>query len=195
VTSVFYLFRDAPQRRAALQLEPGSAARYALHGMDQLAERGYAVGHNLERPQSTAWARPAGAALKRGLESAGGYGGDFATVLSSLRPINRADVVFSTVDTVGIPLMLLARARAVRTPFVYAAIGLPDDEILAVIAYLQTLGGKTTVTMQTKLPYQAGGAAEAADAGVPSPASANAAAAASADPMKGGTAPVPGPGQ
>ena len=36
-------------------------------------------------------------------------------------------------------------------------IGLTDDEILAVIAYLQTLGGKTTVTMQTKLPWQAGG--------------------------------------
>ena len=50
VTSVFYLFRDAPQRRAALELEPGSAARYALYGMDQLAERGYAVRHNLERP-------------------------------------------------------------------------------------------------------------------------------------------------
>ena len=30
VTSVFYLFRDSPQRRAALALEPGSAARYAL---------------------------------------------------------------------------------------------------------------------------------------------------------------------
>lgn len=38
-------------------------------------------------------------------------------------------------------------------------IGLTDDEILAVIAYLQTLGGKTTVTMQTKLPWQAGGTA------------------------------------
>ena len=68
----------------------------------------------------------AGAALKRGLEGAGGYGGDFATVLSSLRQLNRADVVLSTVDTVGIPLMLLARARVVRPPFVYAAIGLPE---------------------------------------------------------------------
>jgi glycosyltransferase involved in cell wall biosynthesis len=126
VTSLYYLFRDAPQRRAALELEPGSAARYVLHGLDQLAERGYAVRHNLERPQSARWARPAGAALKRGLEGAGGYGGDFATVLASLRPLNRADVVFSTVDTVGIPLMLLARARAVRTPFVYVAIGLPE---------------------------------------------------------------------
>ncbi len=36
-------------------------------------------------------------------------------------------------------------------------IGLTDDEILAVIAYLQSLGGTTTVTMQTKLPWQAGG--------------------------------------
>jgi len=36
-------------------------------------------------------------------------------------------------------------------------IGLTDDEILAVIAYLQSLGGTTTVTMQTKLPYQTGG--------------------------------------
>ena len=48
-----------------------------------------------------AWARTTGAALKRGLEGAGGYGGDFATVLSSLGRLNRADVVFSTVDTVG----------------------------------------------------------------------------------------------
>lgn len=41
-------------------------------------------------------------------------------------------------------------------------IGLTDDEILAVIAYLQSLGGTTTVTMQTKLPWQAGGGGDAA---------------------------------
>jgi mono/diheme cytochrome c family protein len=40
-------------------------------------------------------------------------------------------------------------------------IGLTDDEILAVIAYLQSLGGTTTVTMQTKLAGQTGGAAGA----------------------------------
>ena len=49
-------------------------------------------------------------------------------------------------------------------------IGLTDDEILAVIAYLQTLGGKTTVTMQTKLPYQAGGNGEPAAGSVEPPA-------------------------
>jgi glycosyltransferase involved in cell wall biosynthesis len=40
--------------------------------------------------------------------------------------MRRADVIFSTVDTVGIPLVLMARARLVGTPFVYAAIGLPE---------------------------------------------------------------------
>jgi len=38
-------------------------------------------------------------------------------------------------------------------------IGLTDDEIRAVIAYLQSLGGTPTVTMQTAIPYAAGGAA------------------------------------
>lgn len=126
MTSVFYLFREAPHRRAALALEPGGAARYSLYGMDQLAERGYVVEHNLERPPPSRSARATGAAIKRALERAGGYGGDFATVISSLRRLNRADVVFSTVDTVGIPLMLLARCRLVRRPFVYTAIGLPE---------------------------------------------------------------------
>jgi hypothetical protein len=36
-------------------------------------------------------------------------------------------------------------------------IGLTDDEIRAVIAYLQSLGGTTTVTMETPLPGQASG--------------------------------------
>jgi glycosyltransferase involved in cell wall biosynthesis len=126
VTSVFYLFRDSPQRRAALALPPGSPARYALYGMDELAERDWAVRHNLDSGAPGSVARASGAAMKRGVEAAGGYGGDFATVLSSLRDANRADVVLSTVDTVGIPLMLLARAHAVRTPFVYVAIGLPE---------------------------------------------------------------------
>jgi hypothetical protein len=41
-------------------------------------------------------------------------------------------------------------------------IGLTDDEILCVIAYLQTLGGTPTVTMQTKHHYNGGAAAPAA---------------------------------
>ena len=153
MTSVFYLFRDAPHRRAALELEPGSPARYALYGMDQLAGRGYAVRHNLERPAPAPWTRPAGAVLKRGLEAAGGYGGDFAGVLSSRRTLNRADVVFSTVDTVGIPLMLLARARLVRRPFVYAAIGLPERLVHLRSARMQRLYARALGSASAVVAY------------------------------------------
>jgi glycosyltransferase involved in cell wall biosynthesis len=55
----------------------------------------------------------------------GGYGGDFATVLASRGAANAADVVLSTVDTVGIPAVLLRRAGLLRRPLVYVSIGLP----------------------------------------------------------------------
>lgn len=127
MTAVFFTFRDFPQRRRALAATPGSAERYVLSGLDELAARGLSVGHNLERTSAPPrWARTAGDAVKWGLERAGGYGGDFATVLASLRRANRADVVLSTVDTVGIPLMLLARAGRLQAPLVYVAIGLPE---------------------------------------------------------------------
>ena len=126
MASVFLSFRDAPQRRRALRAEPGSAERYVLFGLDQLAERGWSTRHNLEQPAPARWARLAGAGVKQGVERTGGYGGDFATVFASLRDANRADVVFSTVDTVGIPLMLLKHRGVLRPPLVYAAIGLPE---------------------------------------------------------------------
>jgi glycosyltransferase involved in cell wall biosynthesis len=127
VRSVFLTFRDSSQRRRALSAEPGAAERYQLFGLDQLASRGVATRHNLERAgRPPEWARAVGGGLKRVLEAAGGYGGDFATVLASLRVANRADVVLSTVDTVGIPLMLLKRFGRVRPPLVYVAIGLPE---------------------------------------------------------------------
>ena len=43
-------------------------------------------------------------------------------------------------------------------------IGLTDQEILCVIAYLQTLGGTPTVTLQTKHHYNGGAAAPGAAA-------------------------------
>ena len=127
MTTVFYAFRDAPARRRALQAAPGAAERYVLYGLDQLRERGFTVRHNLEHTgRPPRWATLGGGALKVALERAGGYGGDFATVLRSLRAANRADVVLSTVDTVGIPLVLLKLAGRIRPPLVYVAIGLPE---------------------------------------------------------------------
>src|SRR5262245_16421539 len=68
-------------------------------------------------------------------------------------------------------------------------IGLTDQEILCVIAYLQTLGGKPTVTLQTSHHYYTpAGAAPAAPGAAPAPASAAAPGGAPA-PV---TAPAPG---
>lgn len=65
-------------------------------------------------------------------------------------------------------------------------IALTDDEILAVIAYLQSLGGTTTVTMATKLPWQAGGGGGAVGA-TAAPAGGEAAAAAASGEAAGTT--------
>jgi glycosyltransferase involved in cell wall biosynthesis len=123
---VFFAFRDAPERHAALARPKGSIERYRLFGLDEIAVHGAHVRHNLER-RPPSWARTADKAINAPLYRAGGYGGDFASILPSLRTINAADVVFSTVDTVGLPLVLLKRAGLIRRPeIVYTAIGLPE---------------------------------------------------------------------
>lgn len=123
-SSVFYAFRDAPERRAALKAEQGSPERYRLFGLDEITARGVRVSHNLDREEPPLWARAVSRGVNVPLYRAGGYGGDFASILASLRQVNAADVVFSTVDTVGIPLLLLRRAGLVRRPLVYVSIGL-----------------------------------------------------------------------
>ena len=49
-------------------------------------------------------------------------------------------------------------------PINKAPIGLTDDEILTVIAYLQNLGGTASVTMETKHAYNGGGVEDLAEA-------------------------------
>jgi len=125
--SVFVAYRESPLRRAALRAAPGSPERYALFGLDEFERRGARVTHNLNRDgRPPRWARALDAAVNRPLYAAGGYGGDFASILAALRRVNAADVIFSTVDTVGIPLILLKRAGLVRPPVVYVSIGLPE---------------------------------------------------------------------
>jgi glycosyltransferase involved in cell wall biosynthesis len=126
VPTVFFAFRDAPERRAALS-HAGALDRYRLFGLDQVRARGARVRHNLEREgPPPLWARAAASAVNGSLQITGGYGGDFATIFASLRRANGADVVFATADTVGIPVVLLKRARLLRPPIVYAAIGLHE---------------------------------------------------------------------
>jgi glycosyltransferase involved in cell wall biosynthesis len=127
VASVFVLYRDSALRRAGLQAPVGDPARYSLYGLDELRDAGFETRHNLEpglEPDRSA--RVEGRVLDRAVRLCGGYSGDFARVLGSLDEANQADVVFSTVDTVGIPLALLGRFGRVKPPVVYVAIGLPE---------------------------------------------------------------------
>jgi glycosyltransferase involved in cell wall biosynthesis len=122
--SVFAFYRDSPQRSAALAGPPGAPERYLLFGLDELAARGVATAHNLERGPMAAWSRAGARAARLAIDALGGYGGDFSVVLASLPRANRSDAVFSTVDTVGIPLLALSAAGLVRRPLVYVSIGL-----------------------------------------------------------------------
>jgi glycosyltransferase involved in cell wall biosynthesis len=124
--TVFFAFRDAPDRRAALKV-PGSLDRYRLFGLDEIARRGARVQHNLEHDGAApAWARVADSAANVMAGATIGLGGDFATVFASLRAANASDLVFATVDTVGIPLVLLKSAHVLRPPLLSASIGLSE---------------------------------------------------------------------
>lgn len=72
-------------------------------------------------------------------------------------------------------------------------IGLTDDEIRAVIAYLQSLGGTPTITMQTVIPYAGGAAAPAAETATAAAPSAGAAPAAAPGAETAAAAPAAAP--
>jgi glycosyltransferase involved in cell wall biosynthesis len=123
----FVLYRDSPLRREALRAPAGDPSRYSLYGLDELAHSGFELRHDLDPEfEPGVRTRAAASVLDRAVRLGGGYSGDFARVLSSLGELNRSDVVYSTVDTVGIPLALLGRLGRVKVPVVYAAIGLPE---------------------------------------------------------------------
>ncbi len=118
--------RDTPARRAFLtcggeEWEGG----YLFSGALELAREGWAVELNvLKRPGRLA--HQAGYWLGRALDRWGGHSGDVAGVLANLGGCRRAELVWSTVDTTGIPLSLARSVGAFRAPLVYGAIGLPE---------------------------------------------------------------------
>lgn len=93
--------------------------------MDELTARGASIEHNLTH-EPAAWARFSGGLLNRLVVLAGGYGGLFPIVLANRRRANRADVIFSLTDKIGLPLLLLKRVGLVRPPVVYVAVGLAE---------------------------------------------------------------------
>ena len=48
-SSLFCFYRDSPERRTALARPPGATERYLVFGLDDFADRGVRVRHNLER--------------------------------------------------------------------------------------------------------------------------------------------------
>ncbi|MDH4177216.1 MAG: glycosyltransferase family 4 protein [Thermoleophilia bacterium] len=125
---VLFLYRDSALRREGLASPEGAPARYSLFGLDELRASGMNARHNLVQECAPGRsARGAASLTNRALSVSGGYGGDFASVLACRREISAADLVLSTVDTLGLPLMLLQRARVIaRTPVVYVSVGLLD---------------------------------------------------------------------
>ena len=124
--SVFCLYNDSIQRRHALKHgAPGSAERYFLYGLDQFVGQGVRARHNLI---SSACPSPGARRLARGLNKLlaylGGYGGDFTTVWGFRQEIGAVDLVFSTADAVGIPLVLLRHFGLICRPTIYVSIGL-----------------------------------------------------------------------
>ena len=98
--AVFFAYADTPERRAALAGPPDSLERYRLFGLDELAVRGVRVRHNLERRSPSAWAKVGDRVARSFVGAVGGYGGDFASILASLRTANKCDVIFSTVERI-----------------------------------------------------------------------------------------------
>ena len=151
---VFYAYSNSSQRRAALRSPAGSAERYCLFGLDQHAGLGVRARHNLEREgPPPVWARIAGRIANDAIARVGGYGGDFGAVLCALGPARDADVVFSTVDTVGIPLLALRGAGLLHAPLLYAAMGLPERLATLRRAAVQRLFARALGTTATIVAY------------------------------------------
>lgn len=128
MTDIFYFFRQSAMRRNLIRNTlQDPAARYLLYGLDHLNRCDLTGAHNLDAPGNDDV--PQGRLANwLGLLTTrlGGIGGDYQTVLSHRQPANASAVILSTVDTVGIPLVLLKHFGLIRPPLVYISIGLPE---------------------------------------------------------------------
>lgn len=121
------LFRDSEIRRKALAAPFDDPIRYALYGADHLAARGHKV--SIKTAQSVAYPRRyhwPGFLCDRLLRAKGWTSGHFDAALAHLNEIRQAEVVVSTVDSLGVPLLWLKRWRLFSTPLVYVSVGYPE---------------------------------------------------------------------
>jgi len=128
MANVFYFFRRSRMRQDLIQgllCDPG--AFYLLYGLDHLKSQTLSSAHNLDTASTPDPAQGCLAGWINHLTTRlGGIGGDTQTVLTHRRAANRSDLILSTVDTVGIPLVFFKWLGLIRPPLIYISIGLPE---------------------------------------------------------------------
>lgn len=125
---VFYFFLDSEIRRSVVSGAlacPG--ANYMLYGADLLPGHGFEITHNLEKADSASpWAARFAWLAHHFISSLGGSSGDFQAVVREWRRRKQSDVILSTVDNVGVPLVWMNALGLLRRPLLYISIGLPE---------------------------------------------------------------------
>jgi glycosyltransferase involved in cell wall biosynthesis len=127
--NLFYLYAEGVDRRVISI--PGSRSygqTYSLIGMDAAESHGHhADADFLHRPKSTLGERLVNKLLNTLTTLIGATGGEWMKPLLVRRHLKRADVLITTSDRVGIPLLIeMSLGLIPRRPIVYISIGLPE---------------------------------------------------------------------
>lgn len=128
---VFFLYPLSHERKR--YNEPNnyfSGRRYALYGKDKATDYGVEPMDDFEVCENIEMSK-LGVIINRLINKIvvlmGGYGGDWYKAFKLRSKFEKCDIVFSTTDRVGIPLILLMAIRLIpKKPIVYASVGLPE---------------------------------------------------------------------
>lgn len=127
--NLFYLYAEGVDRRMiSIPGNRSSEQTYAMIGMDVASNYGHhADADFLHRPKAAFWERTGNTCLNILWNSLGGIGGDWLKPLLLRRSIKKADMLITTSDRVGIPLLIEMYLGLIpRRPIVYISIGLPE---------------------------------------------------------------------
>lgn len=120
---IFYLYSGSALRKKVYE------KNYALYGKDYAARYGYEALDDFdicEKLENSFFSKIVDFTLNKFWSFLGGYGGSWYKVIALRDRLKQADIIFSTNDRVGIPLVLLRYFRLVpNKPIIYASIGLP----------------------------------------------------------------------
>jgi glycosyltransferase involved in cell wall biosynthesis len=128
MSALFIFYRRSDQRQKALTAPPSeSPARYLLYGLEDMQAQGWDIKHNLD---PSVVVRPGHKRMERYLNVLltylGARSGDFASPLAFRQFANQADLIVSTGDTQGLPLLTLHMMSVIRRPILYFSVGLPE---------------------------------------------------------------------